>query len=109
VAGNNREFDGTTITVHIPMTWKRHGGRKVIIAPDGGDAWAPAKLRPDGAMIRALVRAADVVPAAYRKYGPSSPMRPGPLSTQMPAELAGTEKEMLPPPTSITPPLTASV
>ena len=26
---------------------KGHGGRKVTIAPDGGDAWAPAKPRPD--------------------------------------------------------------
>jgi hypothetical protein len=39
------------------MTWKRRGGRKVIIAPDGGDAWAPAKQRPDETLIRALVRA----------------------------------------------------
>ena len=57
VAGKNWEFDGKTITVHIPMTWKRHGGRKVIIAPDGGDAWAPAKPRPDETLIRALARA----------------------------------------------------
>ena len=57
IAGANWEFDGTTITVHIPMTWKRHGGRKVIIAPDGGDAWAPAKPRPDETLIRALARA----------------------------------------------------
>ena len=34
-----------------------HGGRKVIIAPDGGDAWAPAKPRPDETLIRALARA----------------------------------------------------
>jgi hypothetical protein len=33
-AGDNWEFDGSTITVRIPLTWKRHGGRKVIIAPD---------------------------------------------------------------------------
>ena len=43
IAGQNWEFDGSTITVRIPMTLKRHGGRKVIIAPDHGDAWAPAK------------------------------------------------------------------
>ena len=29
----------------------------MIIAPDGGDAWAPAKPRPDEALIRAVVRA----------------------------------------------------
>src|SRR5512134_1661225 len=39
------------------MAWKRRGGRKVIIAPDGGDAWAPAKPRPDESLMRALARA----------------------------------------------------
>ena len=34
-----------------------HGGRKVTIAPDGSDAWAPAKPRPDETLIRALARA----------------------------------------------------
>jgi hypothetical protein len=57
VAGQNWDFDGSTITVRIPMTWKRRSGWKVIIAPDGGDAWAPAKPRPDETPIRALVRA----------------------------------------------------
>ena len=57
VTGENWEFDGSTITVRIPMTWRRHGGRKVIIAPDDGDAWAPAKPRPDETLIRALARA----------------------------------------------------
>jgi hypothetical protein len=55
VAG--RDFDGQAITVRIPMIRKRRGGRKVIIAPDGGDAWAPAKPRPDETLIRALTRA----------------------------------------------------
>ena len=57
VAGKDWEFDGSTITVRIPMTWKRRGGRKVIIAPDGCDAWAPAKPRRDETLIRALARA----------------------------------------------------
>jgi hypothetical protein len=57
VAGQDWEFDGKTVTVRIPMIWKRRGGRKVIIAPDGGDAWAPAKPRPDETLIRALARA----------------------------------------------------
>src|SRR5512144_739620 len=51
------EFDGKTITVRIPMTFARRGGRKVIIAPHGGDAWASAKPRPDETLIRALARA----------------------------------------------------
>jgi hypothetical protein len=57
IPGQNWEFDGSSITVRIPMTFKRRGGRKVIIAPDGGDAWAPAKPRPDKTLIRALARA----------------------------------------------------
>ena len=56
-SGQNWEFDGSSITVRIPMTFKRCGGRKVIIAPDGSDAWAPAKPRPDETLIRALARA----------------------------------------------------
>jgi hypothetical protein len=39
------------------MTWKRRGGRKVIIVPDGSDAWAPAKPRPDDTVICALAGA----------------------------------------------------
>src|SRR5512144_42408 len=45
------DFDGSTITVCISMTWKRHDDRKVIVAPDGVDAW------PDDTLIRALARA----------------------------------------------------
>jgi hypothetical protein len=51
------QFDGMTITVRIPMTFARRGGRKVIVAPGGGDAWAPAKPRPHEMLIRALARA----------------------------------------------------
>jgi hypothetical protein len=50
-------LDGDAITVFIPMAWKRRGGRKVIIAPDGSDAWAPANSRPDETLVRALARA----------------------------------------------------
>src|SRR5512132_2618950 len=49
--------DGRTLTVRVPMAFAKRGGRKVIIAPDGGDAWAPAKPRPDTTLIRALARA----------------------------------------------------
>ena len=53
----NWRIEGTTIIVDIPMTWRRRGGRKVIIAPDGGDAWTPAKPRQDETLIHALARA----------------------------------------------------
>jgi len=51
------QFDGTTITVRIPMTFVRRGGRKAIVAPDGGDAWTPARPRLDEVLIRAVARA----------------------------------------------------
>ena len=57
IAQANWRLEGTTIVVDIPMQWKRRGGRKVIIAPDGGDAWTPAKSRNDETLIRALARA----------------------------------------------------
>ena len=53
----NWRLEDNTIFVDIPMQWKHRGGRKVIIAPDGSDAWAPAKPRHDETLIRALARA----------------------------------------------------
>jgi hypothetical protein len=48
--------DGTTITVFVPMMWRRRGGRKVILAPPGSHCWAPPP-RIDGALVKALARA----------------------------------------------------
>ena len=50
-------FDGTTITVRVPMIFARRGYCKVIVGPDGGDAWPLARPRPDEALIRAVARA----------------------------------------------------
>jgi hypothetical protein len=48
--------DGSTITVFVPMAWRRRGGRKVIVAPPGCDDWAsPPKI--DRALVKALARA----------------------------------------------------
>ena len=56
--GNARlSADGKTIIVKIPMKFRRRGGRKLIIAPDGGDAWMPSKQRRDDTLIRAIARA----------------------------------------------------
>ena len=57
MARKNCELNGDAIPVLIPKTWKRSDGRKAIIAPDGGDAWAPAKARPAKTLICALARA----------------------------------------------------
>ena len=47
--------DGRTITVHIPMTFRKRGGRKLVVMPDGAE-WAP-RPRVDNAMVKALARA----------------------------------------------------
>ncbi len=46
--------DGEIITVHIPMTFRKRGGRKLVVTPDGA-AWAP-RPRVDNAMVKALAR-----------------------------------------------------
>ena len=48
--------DGSTITVFLPMAWRRRGGRKVIVAPAGCDDWAPPP-KIDNALVKALARA----------------------------------------------------
>jgi len=39
------------------MTFQRRGGRKVIIAPNGMDDWAPPQPKQDDTLIKALARA----------------------------------------------------
>jgi hypothetical protein len=47
--------DGETITVHVPMTFRKRGGRKRVVTPDGAE-WAP-RPQVDSAMVKALARA----------------------------------------------------
>jgi hypothetical protein len=47
--------DGETITVHIPLTFRKRGGRKLVLTPDGAE-WA-RRPRVDNAMVKALARA----------------------------------------------------
>src|SRR5688572_13528211 len=51
--------DGRTITVRVPISIRKRGGRKVVLAPDGMQH-DPRKLRcrqADNAMVKALARA----------------------------------------------------
>ncbi len=48
--------DRDTITVHVPLTFRKRGGRKQVVVPDGATAWAPARARIDNAMIKAIAR-----------------------------------------------------
>ena len=47
--------DGETITIHIPLTFRKRGGRKLVVTPDGAP-WAP-RPRVDNAIVKALARA----------------------------------------------------
>jgi hypothetical protein len=48
--------DGRTATVSIPVTFRKRGGRKQILAPPGAAPWSPAP-RVDTALVKAVVRA----------------------------------------------------
>ena len=50
------------MTVHVPLAFKRRGGRKQVVTPgggeDGGEAgWAHAPARVDSTLVKALARA----------------------------------------------------
>lgn len=45
-----------TVTVHVPFTIRKYGGRKQIITPSGTPA-AIEKSRVDGTLVKALARA----------------------------------------------------
>ena len=49
------EYD-RTVTVRIPLVFKKHGGRKTVITPDG-HAWEASAPLVDRTLVRALARA----------------------------------------------------
>src|SRR3954447_14215013 len=47
-----------TFTVHVPMTFRRRGGRKLIVAPNGAAMPAAApRFNMDNVLVKALARA----------------------------------------------------
>ena len=48
--------DDRTLTVRIPIVFKKHGGRKTVISPDGG-TWERQPPLVDSTLVRALARA----------------------------------------------------
>jgi hypothetical protein len=45
------------VTVQVPLTFRRRGGRKMVVSLDGQSAWAPRPARVDGTLVKALARA----------------------------------------------------
>lgn len=48
--------DDDIITVHVPITFTKRGGRKQIILPDGTSSWAPPRDRVNNTMVKAIAR-----------------------------------------------------
>src|SRR5688572_4032642 len=49
--------DGRTVTVRVPLSFRKRGGRKFVLAPEGEVSWAPPRPRVDNAMVKAIARA----------------------------------------------------
>jgi hypothetical protein len=51
--------DGRTVTVRVPISIRRRGGRKLVLAPDGAEVTAAPVTRRhvDNAMVKAIARA----------------------------------------------------
>ena len=46
-----------TMTVQVQMTFRKRGGRKLVITPGGHPSWMPPRVRIDNTMVKALARA----------------------------------------------------
>lgn len=49
--------DAGALTVTVSLTHRKRGGRKLVITPNGADAWALPQARIDNTMVKALARA----------------------------------------------------
>ena len=49
--------DGKTLTVTIPMRFKRQGGRKLIVLPEGADSSLPPDSLVNSILVNAFARA----------------------------------------------------
>jgi hypothetical protein len=47
----------TGVTIHVPFTFRRRGGRRQVVTPDGAPAWARVPARVDSTLVKALARA----------------------------------------------------
>jgi hypothetical protein len=58
MAGPDPTVDGRTVTVRVPISIRKRGGRRLVLAPDGTDiTMAPVCRRIDNAMVKAIARA----------------------------------------------------
>lgn len=48
--------DGRTLTVRVPLTLQKRGGRRQVVLPDGA-SWSAPRPRIDNTMVKAIARA----------------------------------------------------
>ena len=48
--------EGRTLTVRVPLTLRKRGGRKQVVLPDGA-SWGAPRARIDKTMVKAMARA----------------------------------------------------
>jgi hypothetical protein len=51
------QVTGNTITIQLPLTVRKRGGRKLTVSPVGQESWAPARPRVDSRLVKAISRA----------------------------------------------------
>ena len=51
--------DCSAITIRVPLTFRKRGGRKLVFAPQGSgsESWAPGRTRVDNTIVKAIARA----------------------------------------------------
>jgi hypothetical protein len=49
--------DGAVLTVHVPMAFRKRGGRKLMLAPSGAEIPLLCGMGVDSALVKAIVRA----------------------------------------------------
>jgi hypothetical protein len=49
--------DGRVLTVSLPLSVRKRGGRKRVVVPDGVPAWSQPSARVDSTLIKAIARA----------------------------------------------------
>lgn len=55
-AGDAATDDGRTLTVRVPLTLRKRGGRKQVVTPEGA-CWGQPRPRVDNTMVKAIARA----------------------------------------------------
>jgi hypothetical protein len=54
---NQLSKDGALLTVHVPMAFRKRGGRKLMLAPSGREISPLPGRRVDSALVKAIARA----------------------------------------------------